>query len=118
MHQIDGGALAAPASRNYVVTASMDHLDFGAGARGRPAHPALLGEPRLHTSVEVGVVLGGKLHRRLKRHVSSAYLTFVAVDQAANTASAARHPRRKRKRRYEDAGRQGIGSGDRGAAER
>jgi acyl-CoA hydrolase len=111
MHLIDiAGALAAHRhSRSYVVTASMDHLDFLA-----PVHVGDLLILRssvnraFHTSMEVGVkcwvenYISGQ-----SRHVSSAYLTFVAVDQHGH------HIRvppvipvtEVEKRRYEDAGR-------------
>ena len=111
MHLIDmAGALAAHRhSRSYVVTASMDHLDFLA-----PVHVGDLLILRssvnraFRTSVEVGVKCWVENYiAASKRHVSSAYLTFVAVDQngkhlpvppiVAETAN--------EKRRYEDAGR-------------
>jgi acyl-CoA hydrolase len=111
MHLIDmAGALAAHRhSRSYVVTASMDHLDFLA-----PVHVGDLLILRssvnraFHTSVEVGVKCWVENYiAASKRHVSSAYLTFVAVDQNGKhllvppvipgTAD--------EKRRYEDAGR-------------
>lgn len=85
MHWIDlAGALAAHRhSRNYVVTAAVDHLDFLT-----PAHVGDLIILRsavnrtFHTSMEIGVkvwvenYISGSRH-----HVSSAYLTFVAVDR-------------------------------------
>ena len=111
MHLIDmAGALAAHRhSRSYVVTASMDHLDFLA-----PVHVGDLLILRssvnraFRTSVEVGVKCWVENYiADTKRHVSSAYLTFVAVDRdgkhlpvppiVAETAD--------QKRRYEDAGR-------------
>ena len=109
MHWIDlAGALAAHRhSRNYVVTASIDHLDFLT-----PVHVGDLVILRssvnrvFHTSMEVGVqVLVENYIAGTRSHVSSAYLTFVAVD---------RHGRHlpvppvipetdEEKRRYEDA---------------
>jgi len=111
MHLIDmAGALAAHRhARSYVVTASMDHLDFLA-----PVHVGDLLILRssvnraFRTSVEVGVKCWVENYiAHTKHHVSSAYLTFVAVDRegkhlpvppiVAETAD--------EKRRYEDAGR-------------
>ncbi len=111
MHWIDlGGALAAHRhAHSFVVTASVDHIDF--------LVPVQVGDlvimrssvnRAFRTSMEVGVkvwvenYLAGTRH-----HVGSAYLTFVAVD---------RHGRHmmvppvipeteEQKRRYEDAGR-------------
>jgi len=111
MHWIDlAGALAAHRhSRNYVVTASIDHLDFWT-----PVHVGDLVVLRssvnrvFTTSMEVGVTVWVEnyLLDELK-HVSSAYLTFVAVDAAG------RHLKvppvipetDEQRRRYEDAGR-------------
>jgi len=111
MHWIDvAGALAAHRhAKSYVVTASIDHMDFLT-----PVHVGDLVILRstvnraFNTSMEIGVkafvenYITGE-----KRVVSTAYLTFVAVD---------RHGRRRQvppvvpeteeeKRRYEDAGR-------------
>jgi len=111
MHWIDlAGALAAHRHcRNYVVTASIDHLDFVT-----PVHVGDLVILRstvnraFHTSMEVGVkVFVENYITGTHRVVSTAYLTFVAVD---------RHGRHlpvpqvipetdEEKRRYEDAGR-------------
>ena len=111
MHWIDlAGALAAHRhSRNYVVTASIDHLDFWT-----PVHVGDLVVLRssvnrvFTTSMEVGVTVWVENYLADEsRHVSSAYLTFVAIDAAG------RHLRvapvipetDEQKRRYEDAGR-------------
>jgi acyl-CoA hydrolase len=111
MHWIDlAGALAAHRhSRNYIVTASVDHLDFLT-----PAHVGDLIILRssvnrvFHTSMEVGVKVWVENYiTDTRRHVSSAYLTFVAVDRDG------RHipvppvipETEDEKRRYEDAGR-------------
>jgi acyl-CoA hydrolase len=111
MHLIDiAGAIAAHRhSHSHVVTASMDHIDFRL--------PVKIGDLLIlkssvnrafNTSMEVGVkcwvenYISGNT-----RHVASAYLTFVAVDE---------HGKRKPvptlipeseedNRRYEDAGR-------------
>jgi acyl-CoA hydrolase len=85
MHFIDlAGAMAAHRhSRSYVVTASMDHIDFVA--------PVQVGDLLIlkssvnrafKTSMEVGVkVYVENYITSTSRHVASAYLTFVAVDQ-------------------------------------
>jgi acyl-CoA hydrolase len=111
MHWIDmAGALAAHRHcRNYIVTASIDHLDFVT-----PVHVGDLVILRstvnraFHTSMEVGVkVFVENYISGEHKVVSTAYLTFVAVD---------RHGRHlpvppvipeteEEKRRYEDAGR-------------
>src|SRR6201987_868418 len=84
MHWIDlAAAMAAQRhSRNYVVTASIDHLDFKV-----PVHVGDLVILRssvnrvYRTSMEVGVkvwvenYIADDCH-----HVGSAYLTFVAID--------------------------------------
>jgi acyl-CoA hydrolase len=111
MHYIDlVAAMAAYRhARSYVVTASMDHIDFIA-----PVHVGdlLILKSSLNrafrTSMEVGVkvwvehTITGAL-----RHVASAYLTFVAVDQQGGRV---RVPplapeTEDEQRRYQDAGR-------------
>jgi acyl-CoA hydrolase len=84
MHLVDlAGAIAATKHcRNVVVTASIDHMDF--------IHPVRLGQwvrlrasvnRAFRTSVEVGVkVWVEDLIRGGQQHVSSAYLTFVAIN--------------------------------------
>ncbi len=111
MHTIDiAGALAAHRhSRSHVVTASMDHIDFLA-----PVHIGDLlilkssVNRAFNTSMEVGVKCWVENYiAGTTRHVASAYLTFVAVDQHG------RHHQvphvipesEEEKRRYEDAGR-------------
>jgi len=111
MHWIDvAGALAAHRhARSYVVTASIDHMDFLT-----PVHVGDLVILRstvnraFNTSMEVGVKAFVENYITGERRVvSTAYLTFVAVD---------RHGRRRavpqlvpeteeEKRRFEDAGR-------------
>lgn len=111
MHFIDiAGAMACHRhARSYVVTASMDHLDFLA-----PVHVGDLlilkssVNRAFNTSMEVGVkVYVENYITGESRHVSSAYLTFVAVDPQG------KHLRvppiipvtDEEKQRYEDAGR-------------
>ena len=78
------GAMAASRhARAFTVTASMDHLDFVA--------PVRLGELLIlkasvnrafRTSMEIGVrVMVEDIRAQRLRHVSTAYLTFVAVDR-------------------------------------
>src|SRR3984893_9902533 len=111
MHWIDlAGALAAHRhSRNYVVTASIDHLDFWT-----PVHVGDLVVLRssvnrvFTTSMEVGVqVIVENYHLEECKHVSSAYLTFVAVDAAGRhlKVPAVVPETDEQRRRYEDAGR-------------
>ena len=111
MHLIDmAGAMAAHRhSRSYVVTAAMDHLDFLAPVRVGDLLILRSSVNRaFNTSVEVGVKCWVESYiAGTRRHISSAYLTFVAVD-----AHGARIPvppvvpeTADEKRRYEDAGR-------------
>ncbi len=104
------GAMAASRhARAFTVTASMDHLDFVA--------PVKLGELLIlkasvnrafRTSMEIGVrAMVEDIRAQRMRHVSSAYLTFVAVDRdgmgivVPQVIAETEH----QKRRYEDAGR-------------
>lgn len=84
MHLVDVcGAIAAHRhSRGYVVTASIDHVDFRSPIRVGDLIVLKSSVNRVfHTSMEVGVkvfsenILTGERH-----HTSSAYLTFVALD--------------------------------------
>jgi len=111
MHWVDlAGAVAAHRhTGSYVVTASVDHMDF--------RHPIRVGEVVIlkasvnrvfRTSLEVGV----KVFREnpltgLRQHASSAYLTFVAVDsQGKPHAVAPVIPKTPDQvRRYREAGR-------------
>ena len=85
MHLVDlAGAIAAIRHCRYpVVTASVDHMDF--------IHPVKIGQMvrlrssvnrTFRTSMEVGVkVWVEDLITGMERHVSSAYLTFVAIER-------------------------------------
>lgn len=111
MHWIDlAGALAAHRhSRQYVVTASIDHLDF--------LFPVYVGDLVVlrssvnrvfRSSMEVGVkVFVENYHEDSCHHVSSAYLTFVAVDREGKRlpVPAVIPETEDQRRRYEDAGR-------------
>jgi len=112
MEYIDltGGMAASRHARALCVTASMDHLDF--------LSPVRVGELLIlkasvnrafRTSMEIGVRVmvedwrgGGSF-----RHVSSAYLTFVAIDRGGNRLVVPKvvPETEHQKRRYEDAGR-------------
>ena len=110
MHWIDlAGALAAHRhSRAYAVTASIDHLDF--------VTPVHVGDMVIlqssvnrafHTSMEVGVrAIVENYISGTHRHVSSAYLTFVAVDKSGRRLPVPPliPETEEEKRRYEDAG--------------
>jgi acyl-CoA hydrolase len=111
MHWIDlAGALAAHRhSRHYVVTAAIDHLDF--------LFPVRVGDLVIlrssvnrvfRTSMEVGVkVWVENFLEDSSHHVSSAYLTFVAVDKQGKTlvAPPVIPENEEQQRRYQDAGR-------------
>jgi acyl-CoA hydrolase len=77
------GAMAASRhARTYVVTASMDHLDFVAPVRvGELLILKASVNRAFKTSMEVGVrAMVEDVREQNLRHVSSAYLTFVAMD--------------------------------------
>jgi acyl-CoA hydrolase len=111
MHWIDmAGALAGHRhARSLLVTASIDQLDF--------LVPVQVGEivilrssvnRAFRTSLEVGVKVWVETFAGQRSHVSSAYLTFVAVDRSFRPQVVV--PRvlpetEEQKRRYEDAGR-------------
>lgn len=110
MHLVDlAGAIAAMKHcRHVVVTASIDHMDF--------IHPVKIGQwvrlrssvnRAFRTSMEVGVkVWVEDLISGEQRHVSSAYLTFVAIDADGNRALVPPliPETEEEKRRYEEAG--------------
>jgi acyl-CoA hydrolase len=110
MHWIDlAAAMAAHRhSRNYVVTASIDHLDF--------LTPVQVGDlvilrasvnRAFRTSMEVGVKVWVENYiAATRRHVSSAYLTFVAVDRQGNhmPVPPVLPESDEEKRRFEEAG--------------
>lgn len=110
MHLVDlAGAIAAMKHcRKPVVTASVDHMDF--------IHPVRIGQlVRLkasvnrvfHSSMEVGVkVWVEDLIHGEEKHVSSAFLTFVAVTRDGHSVPAPPviPETDDEKRRYERAG--------------
>jgi acyl-CoA hydrolase len=69
-----------------VVTASIDHLDFLVPVRvGDLCILRSSVNRAFHTSMEIGVKVWVENYRAdQKRHVSSAYLTFVTIDAAGN----------------------------------
>src|SRR5215472_14566403 len=111
MHWIDlAGAMAAHRhSRNYVVTASIDHMDFLVPVRVGDLVILKSSVNRVfHTSMEVGVkVFVENYIADTAQHVSSAYLTFVAVDREGKRLAVAPiiPETDDQKRRYDDAGR-------------
>ena len=111
MHWIDmAAAMAAHRhSRQYVVTASIDHLDFLVPVRVGDIVILRSSVNRVYrTSMEVGVkVWVENYHTESNQHVSSAYLTFVAVDASGRRLPVAPviPETEEEKRRYEDAGR-------------
>lgn len=111
MHLVDiaGSLAAARHSREFVVTASFDHMDF--------LEPVMIGDlvtlrasvnRAFHTSMEVGVkVWAENLRTAESKHVASAYLTFVALDAERKPLPVrpAVPESEDEKRRYEEAGR-------------
>src|SRR6202451_3847465 len=111
MHWIDlAGAMAAHRhSRTYVVTASVDHMDFLVPVRVGDFVVLRSSVNRVfNTSMEVGVkVFVENYISDTAQHVSSAYLTFVAIDDAGHhlrVAPVIPEPQGQQ-RRYDDAGR-------------
>lgn len=110
MHLVDmAGALAAMRhARRPVVTVSIDHMNF--------IHPVHIGQlitlkssvnRVFRTSMEVGVkVFVEDLVTGERRHTSSAYVTFVAIDEEGNQTPAPPviPETDEEKRRYEEAG--------------
>ena len=110
MHLVDLAAAIAAMKhcRNPVVTASIDHMDF--------IHPVKIGQlvrlrasvnRAFRTSMELGVkVWVEDLVTGDEKHVSSAYLTFVAIDaQGKGVPVPCVIPEtEEEKRRYEEAG--------------
>lgn len=111
MHLMDiaGSLAAARHARTFVVTASFDHMNFLA--------PVQIGQLVLlyssvnrafRTSMEVGVkAFVEDLRTGERKHVGSAYLTFVALDENRKPipAPAVIPETEEEKRRYEQAGR-------------
>ena len=110
MHMIDiAGAIAAHRHCHLqVVTASVDHLDF--------LNPVRLGElivleaqvnRAFHSSIEVGVeVFSEDFVSGKRKHTTTAFLTFVAIDEVGKPLPVPPViPRsREERRRYREAG--------------
>jgi acyl-CoA hydrolase len=111
MHLVDiAGAMAAHRhSNSYAVTASVDHIDF--------RNPVNLGEIVMlksqvnrvfHTSMEVGVeVYSENVLTGERKHTTTAYVTFVAIDENTKLPKVVRPlivKTRDEKRRYREAG--------------
>jgi acyl-CoA hydrolase len=115
MHWIDmAGALAAHRhSRTYVVTASVDHIDFLVPVRVGSLVVLRSSVNRVfRTSMEVGVKVWVENYIQDEcEHVASAYLTFVAVDGSGGRLVVAPviPETEEQKRRYEGAGRRREG---------
>jgi acyl-CoA hydrolase len=111
MHWIDmAGAMAAHRhSRNYVVTAAIDHMDFLVPVRVGDLVVLRSSVNRVfNTSMEVGVkVFVENYISDTAQHVSSAYLTFGAIDEAGHHLRVAPviPETQEQQRRYDDAGR-------------
>jgi acyl-CoA hydrolase len=111
MHWIDlAGAMAAHRhSRNYVVTASVDHIDFLVPVKVGDLVILRSSVNRVfHTSMEVGVkVFVENYIADTAQHVASAYLTFVAIDGAGEHLKVVPviPETDEERRRYDDAGR-------------
>ncbi len=102
-----GAVAAVRHARAITVTASMDHLDFVA-----PVHVGDLlilkasVNRAFRTSMEVGVkAMVEDVRGQTLRHVSSAYLTYVAVDREGNRlpVPCVMPETEHQRRRYEDA---------------
>jgi len=111
MHWIDlAGAMAAHRhSRHYVVTASVDHIDFLVPVQVGDLVILRSSVNRVFaTSMEIGVkVFVENYVADTVQHVASAYLTFVAVDKEGNPLRVAPviPETDEQRRRYDDAGR-------------
>lgn len=105
------GATAACRHANAItVTASMDHLDFVAPVRvGDMLILKASVNRAFNTSMEVGVraMVEDVLHGGELRHVSSAYLTYVALDMQGKrqTVRPVIPETEHQQRRFEDAAR-------------
>jgi acyl-CoA hydrolase len=111
MHWIDlAGAMAAHRhARSYVVTASVDHIDFLVPVRVGDLVILRSSVNRVfQTSMEVGVkVFVENYIADTSEHVASAHLTFVAIDSAGQRLKVAPviPETDEQRRRYDDAGR-------------
>jgi len=110
MHLVDmvAGIAAHRHARSYVVTASVDHMDFRCPIRvGEFIILKASVNRAFRTSMEVGVkVFREENLTNRRQHTSSAYLTFVAIDETGKPKSVPgivpKTP--EEKRRYREAG--------------
>jgi acyl-CoA hydrolase len=111
MHLVDiAGAIAAHRhSSSYVVTASIDHMDFRSPIRvGEVIILKASVNRAFWSSMEVGVkVFREEILTGERKHTSSAYLTYVAVDTEGKPRPVPKATPRTavEKRRFRDAGR-------------
>src|SRR5271156_6414889 len=109
MQYIDlvGAVAAGRHARAITVTASMDHLDFVAPVRVGDLLILKASVNRaFRTSMEVGVkAMVEDVREQKLRHVSSAYLTFVAIDQSGKRLEVPQviPETEHQKRRFDDA---------------
>ena len=111
MHLVDmvGGIAAHRHSGFYVVTASVDHMDFRCPIRVGEIIVLKASVNRVfRSSMEVGAkVFREENFTNRRQHTSSAYLTFVAIDETGKPALVPpvipETP--EEKRRYREAGR-------------
>jgi len=110
MHLVDmTAAIAAHRhSGSHVVTASVDHMDFLCPIRVGEIIVLKSSVNRVfHSSMEVGVkVFREENFTNRREHTSSAYLTFVAIDEAGNPKVSPQviPETAEEKRRYREAG--------------
>jgi acyl-CoA hydrolase len=110
MHWVDlVGAIAAHRhSGSYVVTASVDHMDFHLPIRiGQLVILKSSVNRVFRSSMEVGVkVFREEIFTGLRQHTTSAYLTFVAIDKEGKpqTVPQVAPETAEEKRRYREAG--------------
>ncbi len=109
MQLIDDAAfvIATRYARSNVVTASIDRIDFH-----RPVHVGdlltLMGCLNMthRSSMEIGVrVVGEDMRTGVRRHIASAYLTFVALDETHKPTPISEYQpaTREAKRRHKEA---------------
>ncbi len=110
MHLVDiAAAIAAHRhSSSFVVTAAVDHMDFRCPIRVGEVIVLKSSINRVfHCSLEVGVkVFREEQFTSRRRHTSSAYLTFVAIDENGKPKPVPQifPETRTEKRRYREAG--------------
>ena len=110
MHLVDmlAGIAAHRHSRAYVVTASVDHMDFRCPIRVGEIIILKASVNRVfRSSMEVGVkVFREENFTNRRQHTSSAYLTFVAIDERGRPTPAPPviPETSDEKRRYREAG--------------